>query len=430
MNEDPGEIQFKSKYQILFKLVKNPEEFKEVDTVIITGGRGSGKSLTTACVSVLASLDNYWKFIYTRFTATSIGDSVREEVQSAIEMLGLESEFITLNREIYDRHKNLRFSFKGLKTGSRHQKANLKSIKGFNAWVLDEAEECPDYDTWQRIFLSLRHPKKKNISMLLLNPTYKQHWIYKTFFVEKGVEAGFCGVKENILYIHTSYLDLPAGALPDTILKYYDKMKDENPKMYDNIVLGGWLDRPEGVLLPIDDLNLVPEHKGSRIKRVVYIDPSEKGGDMMTAIFTDIAMVDNKLTVHVFDAVHSNAGYEILSQLIHNKAVESDIDEIIVEKNGVGVATVFALNNLNDNNYRLVPFHSKVKKEVRIISNYEFVKKHFTFRSDYYNDKMYNKFIEHLTQFTIEDPEPHTVDAIDACTSFSRILKEIYKKLI
>ena len=140
-------------------------------------------------------------------------------------------------------------------------------------------------------------------------------------------------------------------------------MKVENPKMYNNIVLGGWLDKPDGVLLPIDDLTFVPEHKGSKIKRVVYIDPSEKGGDMMTAIFTEIALVDDKFTVHVFDAVHSNAGYEILSQLIHNKAVESNIDEIIVEKNGVGVATVFALNNLNDNNYRLVPYHSKVKRK-------------------------------------------------------------------
>lgn len=421
-------ISFHKKYNALFSLIV--DKHKEVDTVIITGGRGSGKSYTVAVFAVIGVIRKLWKIVYTRFTATSIGDSIKEEVDEAIAELGYDDTLVTYKREIYDLQEKLKISFKGLKTGSKNQKANLKSIKGFNIWVLDEAEECPDFETFQRIYLSIRHKDKRNLSVLVLNPAYKQHWIYKHFFIDRGVQGGFNGVKDNVLYIHTSYLDLPKGSLPENIIKEYERMKVENPKMYNNIVLGGWLDKPDGVLLPIDDLTFVSQHKGSRIKRVVYIDPSEKGGDMMTAIFTEIALVEDKFTVHVFDAVHSNAGYEILSQLIYNKAVESNIDEIIVEKNGVGVATVFALNNLNDNNYRLVPFHSKVKKEVRIISNYEFVKKHFTFRSDYAKDKMYNKFIEHLTQFTIDDPEPHTVDAIDACTTFSRILKEIYKKLI
>lgn len=422
-------INFHKKYSKLFSILNN--KLPQVDTVIITGGRGSGKSLSVAVFSVMGVVKLFWKIIYTRFTATSIGDSIKEEVDEAITELGYDDTLVTYKREIYDLKKKLKISFKGLKTGSKNQKANLKSIKGFNIWVLDEAEECPDFETFQKIYLSIRHKTKRNLSILILNPAYKQHWIFKHFFVNRGVQGGFNGVKDNVLYIHTSYLDLPDGALPENIIKEYDRMKTDNPKMYNNIVLGGWLDRPEGVLIPFEDLRLFPNtfDNGEKIKRMVFVDPSEKGGDMMSAIFTEVSIIDGRLNAHVYDAIHSNAGYEIISAMIHEKAVKTNVSEVVFEKNGVGLATGLALKNLNiNNNYKLIPFHSKVNKEIRIGSNYEFVKRHYSFNIDYKKKKMFNSFIEHLTQYSIDEKEAHTADAMDVCCTSARILRNIYKK--
>jgi phage terminase large subunit len=49
-----------------------------------------------------------------------------------------------------------RIAFKGIKTGSSQQTANLKSLEQFNAFVVDEADEMPDYETYEKVFLSIR----------------------------------------------------------------------------------------------------------------------------------------------------------------------------------------------------------------------------------------------------------------------------------
>jgi phage terminase large subunit len=55
-------------------------------------------------------------------------------------------------------------------------------------------------------------------------------------------------VKDNVCFIHTSYLDC-LGHVPPDILRSFEYMKEHKPKRYSHVVLGGWLDKLEGVLL-------------------------------------------------------------------------------------------------------------------------------------------------------------------------------------
>ena len=148
-----NEIDISFKFKPLFNLF-NPDFHSEVDTVIITGGRYSLKSYTVS-IFALVGLYNYgWNTLYTRFTNMSIIDSVKPEVSDKIELLGLHGKVSdTLNHVEY---KNNRISFKGIKTGSKGQTANLKSLSGFNVFVNDEAEELPDFKTFKKIFYSIR----------------------------------------------------------------------------------------------------------------------------------------------------------------------------------------------------------------------------------------------------------------------------------
>ena len=149
-------IDLSNKYQPLFELL-NENYLPEVDTVIMTGGRASGKSFAVSLHSNIALTEHEWNILYTRYTNMSIIDSVKPEVSDKIELLGYETRVKDTQTQV-ECGKN-RISFKGIKTGSKIQTANLKSLSGFNCFVVDEAEEIPDFETFKKVFYSIRSVK-------------------------------------------------------------------------------------------------------------------------------------------------------------------------------------------------------------------------------------------------------------------------------
>ena len=239
------EINLSPKYEPLFKRPK------EVDTYIITGGRFSSKSYSVAIASVILAGINNHRILYGRYTNVSSKDSTFPEVEEKIKLLNYEQFFDVNQNRIEGKHNESKIIFKGFKAGSNNQTANLKSLTDFSCLIIEEAEEIPDFDTYEKVALSIRgngvHDEEPNIKILILNPTTKEHWIYSNFFIEKGVKEGFNGVKDNICYIHTSYLDC-LEFVPKDILRSFEQMKINKPTRYQHIVLGGWLERLEGVI--------------------------------------------------------------------------------------------------------------------------------------------------------------------------------------
>jgi len=230
-------------------LFKRPEG---VDTYIVTGGRFSSKSFTVALAAVNWAARLNHRILYGRYTSVSGKDSTFPEVEEKIQILGLKDSFnISINR-IDSKINKSKIVFKGFKTGSNQQTASLKSLKDFSTLIVEEAEEIPDYDTYEKVSLSIRgnnnNSDEPNIKVLILNPVTKEHWIFKEFFESKGVQAGFNGVKDNVCYIHTSYLDC-LDFVPEDIIRSFDAMKINKPKRYEHIVMGGWLDKLEGCVI-------------------------------------------------------------------------------------------------------------------------------------------------------------------------------------
>ena len=161
--------------------------------------------------------------------------------------MGLQSEFIITKDEIINKNTGSKILFKGIKTSSGTQTANLKSLQGVTTWVLDEAEELTDEDTFDKIDLSIRHKTKQNRVILILNPTTKEHFIYNKFFESKGIEAGSTIVNGDCTYIHTTYLDNIKNLSP-SFLSQVEYIKTRRPEKYKHTILGGWLDKAEGVI--------------------------------------------------------------------------------------------------------------------------------------------------------------------------------------
>lgn len=267
-------IKISEKYEPLFSLPDN------VDIYIVTGGRNSQKSFATGLATCINTIERNHRVLYTRYTMVSADDSIIPEFTEKIYVLNWEHRFdikqgritISENEKKGDKNKRGKIVFKGLKPSSGKQTANLKSLKDFSMFIVEEAEEIPTFEEWDKICKSIRSVDVKPVYILILNPALKSHWVYEKFFEEKGIKEGFNGIVDNVCYIHTSYLDCPREFIPnniwaefetkriiyETVNKLSKEQKDElfasDPKTkrdynyYKHVVLGGWLNVAEGVI--------------------------------------------------------------------------------------------------------------------------------------------------------------------------------------
>jgi len=174
---------------------------------VLTGGRGSAKSFHVADFLLKLSYEQGHSILFTRYTMISAHLSVIPEFTDKINRYNVEPAFSVTNSEIVNKHSDSRIIFKGIKTSSGNQTAALKSLQGITTWVLDEAEELVEEDIFDKIDESVRVKDVQNRVIMILNPSTKEHWIYKRFFQQAGVSPGFNGVKGDTTYIHTTYLD-------------------------------------------------------------------------------------------------------------------------------------------------------------------------------------------------------------------------------
>ena len=206
---------------------------------IVTGGRGSGKSFAITLFLVLLTEQKNEVILFTRYTLISANISIIPEFLGMIELLGWQDRFTVTKDQVVNNITGSKILFKGLKTSSGTQTANLKSLAGVTCWVLDEAEELIDETVFDKIDLSIRSKNAQNRVIMILNPTTAEHFIYSRWFEQ--------GQKDNTLYIHTTYLDNKDN-LDDSILQEIEQIKLTNPKKYDHVILGGWLEKAEGVI--------------------------------------------------------------------------------------------------------------------------------------------------------------------------------------
>ncbi len=219
----------------------------DYDYAIITGGRGSGKSFAVGDFIENLSFERGHTILYTRYTLTSAHLSVIPEFQEKISIEGHINYFDPSKTEVQNKRTGVNILFRGIRTSAGIQTAALKSIQGLSTWVLEEVEELVEEDTFDKIDESVRQAGVKNRVIMVMNPATKEHWIYKRFFEEAGVEPGFNGIKNRVLYIHTDYRNNIKN-LSQKFLQKVAHLKKTNPSKYKHRILGGWIERPEGVI--------------------------------------------------------------------------------------------------------------------------------------------------------------------------------------
>ena len=256
---------------------------------IITGGRGSGKSFSINLLLVLLTYEKGHTILFTRYTLASAYISIIPEFIDKLEQLDIFDDFYITKDEIKNKRSGSKIIFKGIKTSSGDQTANLKSLQGVTTFILDEAEELTSEDTFDKIDLSVRQQGSHNRVILILNPTSKEHWIYTRYFEDKGVQEGSNTTKGNVTYIHTTYLDNKEN-LSESYLSQIENIKKRRPEKYKHQMLGGWLSAAEGVIFINWNIGSFKE-----VGKIVYGQDYGFAADPSTLIATSIDMANKKI---------------------------------------------------------------------------------------------------------------------------------------
>lgn len=261
------------------EVIKINDKFKPLyissdSLIIVTGGRGSGKSFAVSDFVCRLTYQQGQKILYNRYTLKSAEISIIPEYKEKIELLNAGQHFQATKEEITNTLNDSIILFKGIKTSSGNQTANLKSIKDPTTWVIDEAEELPDYETYQKIKRSFRKKGIKIRIIMVLNPPFKTHWIYQNFFKPNNIPDYFNGSVNGITFIHTDYRDNTEN-LADEFLIDAENTKQRNYSEYEHVFLGKWGEESNNALWKYQwiDKNRVTE--APTFKRIVIaIDPA------------------------------------------------------------------------------------------------------------------------------------------------------------
>ena len=177
----------------------------------------------------------------------------------------------------------------------------------------------------------------QNRIILILNPVTKEHWIYNRFFQDKGVEAGFNGVRDNVCYIHSTYLDNKEN-LSQSFLERINTIKHRNFKKYQHRILGSWLDRADGVVFTnwtFGEFNPDGLQTSCGMDFGFSIDP-----DSLTEVAIDKSKRKLYLKEHIYqNGLKSNQLAEIILSKVGNKLIIADSAEprLIADLKHLGV---------------------------------------------------------------------------------------------
>ena len=241
---------------------------------LVSGGRGSGKSFGVAALLISFLCERGQRILYTRYTMSAAETSIIPEFVEKIELLGLSSIFEIRQREIVNVQTGSSILFSGIKESSGNQTAKLKSLTGITTWVLEEAEELDDEETFDKIDMSVRSLAAQNRIILILNPAWKTHWIYRRFFEPHKIPDEFNGVVDSVCYIHTTYEDNLENLPPD-ILRITEQRRLTSPLKYLSIDRGHWSDSAEGALWDYKTITDLRVWQAPELVRIVIaIDPA------------------------------------------------------------------------------------------------------------------------------------------------------------
>lgn len=331
------------------------------------GGRGSGKSFVVTDYCLRMTYDNGRVILFMRYTMIAAAISIVPEFMAAMDRENATEDFKVTGNEIINKHTGSRIVFKGVKTSSLNQTANLKSIQGLTDVIYDEFEEHPDQDSFDKLDESIREVTAANNIVLVSNALHKKSWQFKQFWQPDGL---YYSMTEHIL----STWEDNAENLSESwhqkreIVKEKDPVKyarDYDGKDYDDIVGALWTQQM------IND-NRVTEHP-ELTRIVVAIDPattSKDDSDETGIIAAGLGVDGFGYILHDVSGKYTPDGWANKSIIVYDKL---KADRIVGEANNGGdmIETVIRHSDPNVSYKKVWASRGKVTRAEPVVALYE-----------------------------------------------------------
>jgi phage terminase large subunit-like protein len=331
------------------------------------GGRGSGKSFAVTDYCIRISYDKGRVILFLRYTMVSAGISIVPEFESAMDRLGASDHFEIRGSEIINKLSGSKIIFKGVKTSSLNQTANLKSIQGLTDVIYDEFEEHPDQDSFDKLDESIRDINKDNRLVLVSNALHKESWQSKQFWHSSGLYY------PQTEHIQTNYFD-NLDNVSDSWLDKVNRVKETNIHKYDRDFLGLDYQDVDGALWKYDLIELNRVDVAPELKRIIVaIDPSvtsNKDSDETGLVVVGVGFDDRCYVLEDCSSIMSPQTWALKSIELYHKY---KADRIIAEVNNGGDLVKTVIHNIDKNiSYKSVrASRGKVLRAEPVLALYE-----------------------------------------------------------
>lgn len=255
----------------LERFINTPKRFK-----VAIGGRGSGKSMTFAGISLMDCMTKGIKTACFREFQNSIDDSVHTLLKSEIERLGLQGFEVQGNQILFN--DNAAFKFRGLSRSAD----GVRSMAAFNRFWVEEAQTISE-DSLRALTPTLREEGSE--IWFSANPRSSADPFSQRFIKPYEKELIRDGYYEDDLHLIVIINIKDNPFAPRVLLEEmeHDKLSMSSA-MYQHVWEGAYLDDTELSIIPTDwydaaidaHIKLGFEPTGAVI---ASHDPSDEGGD-------------------------------------------------------------------------------------------------------------------------------------------------------
>ena len=299
---------------------------------LITGGRGSAKSFSVHDFVLRLTYERDHGILFTRYTMTSAETSIIPEFQEAIQRLGVESDFQVTKKDIVNRRTGSFIWFRGIKTSSGDQTANLKSLAGIDTWIVEEGEDFRDEIKFDRIDDSIRTKKNQNRVIFIMNSADKEHFVYSRWFKDyiKYIDIeGFqipITTHPDVEHIHTTF-EICKEYLSDDWLKKAERTKVEDPDWYAFNYLGKWSEQQQGAIY-------TKWKEGEFNEDIPITHGLDFGYDDNPDALVKVAVDMENKKIYAKEMMYQNGQSQ--ADIIHNLGVHCGTDELIIADSNEG----------------------------------------------------------------------------------------------
>jgi phage terminase large subunit len=211
---------------------------------VISGGRASGKTTNVAAYFIMKLMgDDYARLVIARYTQRALTNSIYRDIVDLITDWGLSPFLEIKGDEIINKSNGNLIITHSMKLSEGTITARGKGLARVTHLLIDEATELPSEEEYLKLIDSFRTKGVERRIFLLFNPTSKNHWIFKRFYLPDGKPNPTWTNTHG--YIHTTYKD-NENNLDPTKIKEWEESLYADPEYYRHHILGQWKDIGEG----------------------------------------------------------------------------------------------------------------------------------------------------------------------------------------